>query len=586
MTVLFDILLVSTVVFLSVFIAFRFAGVVRQQEIAIGTEKTGELLQFLEEKEKRVQNLGTYMHEGEIAGILTEIAENGDAFYEYENISYISVFFAGVSSADKDFSDIIIAARNGRSYSYTERGKAEVNAGFHMMEYDKVQTLLNSEENSMIFYDDPTVYCLRERTPVISFMGKIYDTGFIPERQVAGVYIMNIPVERVDALLSGGDRIDPAQIRVLNRQGLVIYAMPEGGEGAPARPTSETDEVYRIERRSRSGEMDVIYELPEKMLYYAVQRIQIPIFFICVAAVLLSILISAAIGTYYTKRIELLTSSMAGVEKGDLSIRVEEKGDDEIASLAHTFNDMCGKLQSYIDTVYEAELQRKNAEINALQMQINPHFLYNTLESIKAEAVKEGAAATPEMIVLLGNMFRMISHTDERFVTLDDELAYINTYLKLQSYRYDEVLDVDLKVEESELECGIPKLTLQPVVENIIRHGFEGIDRRGLVGITVKRNGEKLEITVYDNGLGMEEETLNTLRKKLEEKPFARDAGERGRRTGGGIGILNVHERLRLLFGKDYGITISSIISMGTAVKIVIPALTPEEMEHVQVIDR
>nr|MCR4657522.1 histidine kinase [Lachnospiraceae bacterium] len=200
--------------------------------------------------------------------------------------------------------------------------------------------------------------------------------------------------------------------------------------------------------------------------------------------------------------------------------------------------------------------------------------------------------------VLLGNMFRMISRTDERFVTIEDELEYINTYLKLQSYRYDDFFDIDVKVDETDLEYGIPKLTLQPVVENIIRHGFEGIKRKGIVGITIKHREDNLEITVYDNGQGMDSERLEELKRRLgsmDNDNFrtlsgnVQKSGEGDffiRERGSGIGILNVHYRLRLLFGNDYGISISSIMDMGTAVKIIIPALSPEEMKHVQTDDR
>ncbi len=603
MTVLFDLILISTVVFLTMFTARGYVSVVKEQEIAIGREKTEELANYFQGKCDRVDGLVRYMHSSDFSGIMSKISENPEAFYEYDNISFMSVFLSAVHSADRDFSDIIIVtaddAIKGHSYSFTEKGWAEIDAGFRFMELPEAQQLLNSEDNDIIIYDDPSEYCLKPREPVISFMGKIYDTEAASVKKVVGLYILNLPVETLDSVLPDEGFMNLASLKVINSWGNIIYARPQGGEGEAYILEEDNNKVYRIEKELSEGELTVCGELPEKMLYAEVRRVQIPIFLVCVLAILLTMILSALISRYFSRRIGLLTDSMLEVEKGDLSVRIPEEGNDEIASLSRSFNVMCEKLEGYIDSVYEAELQRKNAEINALQMQINPHFLYNTLESIKAVAVKEGDERTPEMIVLLGNMFRMISRTDERFVTIEDELEYINTYLMLQSYRYDEVFDIDVKVDETDLEYGIPKLTLQPVIENIIRHGFDGIKRQGIVGVTIKHRGENLEITVYDNGQGMDNERLLELRQKLksDENDKARALSDSGRKSegqtdfeakerGSGIGILNVHHRLRLLFGDEYGISISSIIDMGTAVKIVIPALSPEEMNNVQIDDR
>nr|MCR4655783.1 histidine kinase [Lachnospiraceae bacterium] len=449
MTVLFDLILISTVVFLTVFTARSYVSVVKEQEVTIGNEKTEELLNYFQGKCDRIDGLVRYMHSSDFSEIMSEVSENPEAFYDYDNISFMSVFLAAAHAADRDFSDIIIVtaddAERGHSYSFTEKGWAEIDAGFRFKELPEAERLLNSEGNDIIFYDDPSEYCLKQREPVVSFMGKIYDTDAVSAKKPVGLYIFNIPVGTVDSVMPSESHMSLASLRVVNGWGNVVYSRPHDGEGEAYIREEENDKINRIEQNLTDGRLTVISELSEKVIYAEVRRVQTPVFLVCVLAIALTILLSALISRYFSRRIGLLTDSMLLVEKGDLSARIPEEGNDEIASLSRSFNVMCEKLNGYIDSVYEAELQRKNAEINALQMQINPHFLYNTLESIKAAAVKEGDERTPEMIVLLGNMFRMISRTDERFVTIEDELEYINTYLKLQSYRYDDFFDIDVK---------------------------------------------------------------------------------------------------------------------------------------------
>jgi len=185
------------------------------------------------------------------------------------------------------------------------------------------------------------------------------------------------------------------------------------------------------------------------------------------------------------------------------------------------------------------------------------------------------------MIVLLAKLFRWSSRTKDKLVSLEEELDYIRTYLKLQSYRYRKELDININISEEYLDYAIPKLILQPVIENIIKHAFINQERPGIVSITAKVKVEEnqkmsLEITICDNGIGMTKETLTRVKNKLNilNEYDAQDEFE-------SIGIQNVHHRLRLLFGDTYGLSIQSIQEFGTAVKISIPAMTVEEMGNI-----
>ena len=153
---------------------------------------------------------------------------------------------------------------------------------------------------------------------------------------------------------------------------------------------------------------------------------------------------------------------MQEIKDGDISVRLPVESSDEIGMLSSSFNDMCERLDDYIKRNYDAEIRRRTAELNALQAQINPHFLFNTIESIRMKAVEEGNMEIAQMLSLLGNMFRWSMRFDEKIVYIEDEVDYISSYLQLQRFRFSDKIDIDISVPDSLLDYGIPKLVLQP----------------------------------------------------------------------------------------------------------------------------
>lgn len=284
-------------------------------------------------------------------------------------------------------------------------------------------------------------------------------------------------------------------------------------------------------------------------------------------SVILAFIVGSAIGGYryhsYMKRIREIIEFTKKVEQGDFKTRLEITLYDEIGQIGEALNEMSSELNEYVDRVYNAEVQRKNAEMNALQTQINPHFLYNTLESIKAKVVINNDEETARMITILGNMFRWISRTGEKVIPLDEELEYIKNYMELQSYRYDMQMEICQDVPDELLDCLVPKLILQPVVENVIKHALDRDAREKIFGITVNDEDSEIVITVYDNGNGIEAAKLHEINRKLSEWTDQDDFES--------IGLQNVNQRIKLMYGNDYGVQIKSMKGFGTAVKIKLP---------------
>lgn len=260
--------------------------------------------------------------------------------------------------------------------------------------------------------------------------------------------------------------------------------------------------------------------------------------------------------------IKRLSRAMEQVQKGDFAVRVPNRRKDEIGELTESFNYMLDEINTLIRQVYQEKIAQKNAEVQALQAQINPHFLYNTLDSVNWMLIDRGEMDISDIIISLGSLMRYSIEDEQAFVPLEREMEYVLCYLKLQKNRLEDRLEYEVEAETGLESWKIPKLILQPLVENAITHGIEPGKRKGKIRISARDQGEEILITVEDNGQGMTSEQLKHLKEEVPD-------GERDGRTG--IGVRNVDRRLRLHYGDQYGLTIESRYGEGTAVRFLIP---------------
>ena len=236
------------------------------------------------------------------------------------------------------------------------------------------------------------------------------------------------------------------------------------------------------------------------------------------------------------------------------------------------------KILERLDERKILSLSKKQAEYLALQNQINPHFLYNTLEGIRSEAILAGMDSVAEMTEALATFFRYTISKVDHLVTLEDELANIENYYVIQQYRFGDRLHLSIEYEDDDemeaLGCLIPKLTLQPIVENSIYHGLEEKIGNGHLKIKIVLTPQRLLITVSDDGVGMEEEKLNELNRKMSTALMEDLRASSEKR--GGIAVINVNNRIKLLFGEEYGLYFYSTPGIGTDVEIALPVITKE----------
>ncbi|WP_434748341.1 sensor histidine kinase [Paenibacillus amylolyticus] len=296
---------------------------------------------------------------------------------------------------------------------------------------------------------------------------------------------------------------------------------------------------------------------------------------LCMAAVaILAVLVSYRV----TRPLIRLKHHMIRVEQGDFSQRVTQYSSDELGQISRGFNRMMEEIHRLFHEVYMLEIQEREAELSALQSQMNPHFIYNTLESINMMAVRERHTEVSAMVTALGRLLRYTIDKADRMVTLREELAFVDSYVRIQQVRYNGELEMIYDMDEEVNDCLVPKLILQPLVENAICHGIEGrlagSGTGGMIWVSAVLFDQELLISVRDNGKGMEQEELDRLNASISGQTVS---GQNvhppanpilHRHAGESLGLHNIAQRLYLVYGKDSGLSVDGSPGQGLVVTL------------------
>lgn len=324
----------------------------------------------------------------------------------------------------------------------------------------------------------------------------------------------------------------------------------------------ETDIIFF--RNQPKDEWMIINLLPQDLLVKTRNTMAQVVIAVIISNILLISLCFYGFIRRLKRRIDNISMAMNEITGGNLHVELPIRKRDEIESLAIGFNGMVMNLKKLMEENYNQGIRRKAAELNALQSQINPHFLYNTLDSINWEAMlmTNGPNKVSDMVTALADLLKLSINTGNEIVTLEDEMNHIKCYLIIQRERYSDRFDLSWDVDPRLYGYRILKLILQPLVENAIYHGLELKEGPGMITISAVIAGDNVQIEIKDDGIGMDEDQLRQVIHSLKsETPI----------EGRGIGIYNVKERIQLYYGKSYGIKVFSETGVGTRIVLELP---------------
>ena len=330
----------------------------------------------------------------------------------------------------------------------------------------------------------------------------------------------------------------------------------------------DTD-IYNLTTLVESGIQDYIYletsnfdAIEQKLNEQKEYTISICIL-TTIVVILLAMFLTIYAGRSVTVPIRKLCDVTSKVAEGDFTIKTKVMAEDEIAVLTRNFNDMTKEIGILIEDMKKQQENLHIIEMQLLQAQINPHFLYNTLDTIVWLAEAKQTEEVVAMVTYLSDFFRTTLSKGKDFITVEEEKLHIESYLKIQHFRYQDTMDYEIAIEEGLYHYTIPKLMLQPLIENAICHGIRNKRGKGHIQITGEKDDGEIVFRVIDNGCGMSEEELAKLRSSIENNDnySAKD---------GGFGIVNVNQRIHAYYGEQYGVFFESEEGEGTIASVII----------------
>ena len=295
---------------------------------------------------------------------------------------------------------------------------------------------------------------------------------------------------------------------------------------------------------------------PQKLIYESTNFMITGNVIAIMLLIVFSIIITSVLSKVMVSGLEKLRANMEEVEKGNMEITVKSNNEDEVGALIRGFEKMIIQIKALIEDVYESRLIQKDYEMKALQAQINPHFLYNSLSLINWMALETDQEDISKITLSLSTFYRTALNKGKNILRVRDEIKNMRSYLDIQLMMHDHEFDVDVEIDECILDHNILNLILQPLIENAIDHGIDlKTDGRGGIKIIGKKQNDEIVLIVSDNGVGMSKEQAESI---LTNK-------------SNGYGVKNVNERIKLYYGEQYQLKIESEIGIGTKVKVTIP---------------
>ncbi len=392
-----------------------------------------------------------------------------------------------------------------------------------------------------------------------------------------GILLVDLNFSVINDILNGIELGKRGYVYIIDRSGRVVYH-PQQQLLYSNLKTEKIEEALALDNGSfitNEGGQSRIYTVQDSGFGWKIVGVsyvselvnnkgemQTSFFILGGISLVVALLLSFLLSRNLTRPIHQMQKHMSEVEKGNFDIQVPVDSTREIGMLARAFNLMVVRIRELMAQVVKEQEFKRKSELNALQAQINPHFLYNTLDSIVWMAENDKSAEVVRMTSALARLFRASISKGSELVPVRNEVEHISNYLTIQKMRYRDKLDFCIDVDDAIKGNLTLKVLLQPLVENAIYHGIKNKYGTGTIRITGEREGETIVLRVNDNGVGMDEETRKSLLSP------ATDA-----KQGKGVGLMNVHERIRLYFGKIYGLTIDSEPDEGTTVTVKFPVL-------------
>jgi two-component system sensor histidine kinase YesM len=555
------------------------------QELQLNKYIVDKTAEYFDEKIISAKNViqDIYYSDMEMQIILKSMLNVETEFIQLEYIEQKEKFdklFISTLYNDKDIVDIIIMGKgNDKSYVFSKKWST-INLEDSNPKYPWAVDIIKNQNSLIVVPSYKPLHSTDGPPLTYSVVTSIFDTNFT--KGTIGAILINFDTEMIKNAYKMYENDIKGEILLFDKNGGVIF--DSSGQYYDKKPPyfneiqEETESKLLIDgniisiSHTKSLDMTVVCISAEQELFHSIDSFKKKSNLMLLLAILLILIIFYKASQFLSSRINTMNHVIKKVQEGDLEARIPigQQKRDELAIIAINFNNMCQKLSDYINRIYISEIKLREAEFMSLQRKINPHFIFNTLEIIRVKAVLQKNHDVSSMILLLSNLFRRSIRNNDIVVSIQDEIDYCKDYLELNNIRFQERMRVDYNLDKQIMKKGVLKLILQPLVENIMVHGIS--DKSDFFQILIEGylEGDNIIIKIEDSGIGINPTRLTDIKKILNDK--------KNKNNNSHIGLKNVNDRLKIVFGNDYGLSIESTENVKTIVKVKFPAMTVPEM--------
>ena len=497
---------------------------------------------------------------------------------ELDNVKQsIFDYFSVILKSRKDIRNIVLLNANGEVL-LNQEGKT-LNPHSDYQNSDWYQNAV-SAKGSTVFTTSHVQNIIYDQYPwVVSLSRAIYD---YKENKLLGVVLIDLSYDVITDLCESIDMGKRGYLYILDKEANMVYhpALQLIYSGLRTEPKDEilqSEQSTIIAGQGSDKKLYTIFEMPttrwkivavsyENEILKDKELIQAMFILMGVLFTVIATALSIFFSLKLTRPLQRLEKNMKKVREGNFDIHIPIESTDETGRLSETFNSMVDKIKQLMQDSIADQKQKRRLELKALQSQINPHFLYNTLDSIIWMAEDGQVDDVVEMTSALSKLFRTSISKGDEIISFREELENISSYLTIQQIRYKDKLNYSIEVSDDLMQYKVLKLILQPLVENAIYHGIKQAQEPGKITVKAFEAGGNLIVEITDNGAGMEPQVLERI---LTDNPIKAENS----RKSSGIGTSNVNQRIKLAFGEQYGLLYESTLGQGTTVVVTLPII-------------
>lgn len=478
----------------------------------------------------------------------------------------IEEFLGAVVSADRTIVSAFLVPPSGRPWAFSSTSR-EVAVEFSFLTVPWFSGLPSAGGRLHIVPPHSDAGFARDRQTVLTFARNYYDLETLPARDggtVLATLLIDVDSGVIQDMFQGFDFGQGSFLTLTDARGTLVYdGRDPGGKGLDSGLPIPQTGFHPLSRKLSTPDWTLHLYVSQPSLDQRTLALTGWVLLGMLACVLALLAAARVFRRWFTAPFHQILTSIESIERGDLSVQIPVSRPDELGLLAASFNRMASELQGYIERVYLTKIRQREAEMEALRSRLEPHFLYNTLEVIRMGALGQHDQTTASMIEALSVQLRYVLDAGEETIPLADELAMVRNYHFLLKARYDDRTDLEITVEPELMARPILKLTIQPLIENAVIHGFGPRQWHGRIQVGATLEDRGVEVTVFDDGVGMDAGRLAQVRAVLAggERPAGREF----------LGLLGVHQRLRLYYGPSAGLEIESSPGVGTLVRVSVP---------------